>query len=94
MSSIDSMTFLRDHLSYGTSYSPASSKWPKWSRMAPVNHIDGTSWLTSDDQHWLWVMANPLVAYFRIRPNHSKTAFVQLITDWMGILVSDGSLVY
>src|SRR5262249_1758514 len=59
-----------------------------------VNYIDETSWLTSGDRRWLWVMANPLVAYFQIHPNRSKGAFAQLIADWTGVLVSDGYLVY
>jgi transposase len=63
-------------------------------RTAPVNYIDETSWLTHGDRHWLWVMANPEVAYFLIHPHRSKMAFSQLIADWMGILVSDGYLVY
>jgi transposase len=63
-------------------------------RTAPVNYIDETSWLVHGDRHWLWVMANPEVAYFQIHPTRSKAAFVQLIADWMGILVSDGYLVY
>jgi transposase len=61
---------------------------------APVNYIDETSWLTHGDRHWLWVMANPLVAYFQIHPHRSKAAFAQLIGDWRGILVSDGYSVY
>jgi transposase len=63
-------------------------------RTAPVNYIDETSWLVHGDRHWLWVMANPVVAYFQIHPTRSKAAFVQLIADWIGILVSDGYLVY
>jgi transposase len=59
-----------------------------------VNYIDETAWLTSGDRRWLWVMANPLVAYFQIHPNRSKGAFAQLIADWTGILVSAGYLVY
>jgi transposase len=39
-------------------------------------------------------MANPAVAYFQIHPTRSKAAFVQLIGDWMGSLVSDGYLLY
>ena len=39
-------------------------------------------------------MANPVVAYFQIHLTRSKAAFVQLIADWMGILVSDGYRVY
>jgi transposase len=63
-------------------------------RTAPVNYIDETSWLVHGDRHWLWVMANPLVAYFQIHLNRSKAAFAQLIADWRSILVSDGYLVY
>jgi transposase len=63
-------------------------------RMAPVNDIDETSWLLHGDRHWLWVMANPEVAYFQIHPTRSQAAFAQLIGDWRGILVSDGYLLY
>ena len=63
-------------------------------RTAPVNYIDETSWLLHGDRNWLWVMANPSVAYFQIHPKRSKAAFAQLIGDWMGILVSDGYLIY
>jgi len=63
-------------------------------RAALVNYIDETSWRTGGDRRWLWVMANPLVAYFQIHPTRSKGAFAQLIADWTGILVSDGYLVY
>jgi transposase len=63
-------------------------------RASVVNYIDETSWLTHGDRHWLWVMANPAVAYFQIHPTRSKAAFVQLIGDWTGILVSDGYGVY
>ena len=31
-----------------------------------VNYIDETSWLLHGDRQWLWVMANPEVAYFQI----------------------------
>jgi transposase len=63
-------------------------------RTVPVNYSDETSWLLHGDRQWLWVMANPPVAYFQRHPNRSKAAFVQLIGDWMGILVSDGYLLY
>jgi transposase len=63
-------------------------------RTSLVNYIDETSWLAGGDRRWLWVMANPLVAYFQIHPTRSKGAFAQLIADWMGVLVSDGYLVY
>jgi transposase len=59
-----------------------------------VNYIDETSWLLHGTRQWLWIMANPAVAYFQIHPNRSKAAFAQLIGDWRGILVSDGYGVY
>jgi transposase len=63
-------------------------------RASLANYIDETSWLTSGDRRWLWVMANPLGAYFQIHPHRSKAAFSQLMGDWVGILVSDGYRVY
>jgi transposase len=39
-------------------------------------------------------MANPAVASFQIHPNRSQAAFVQLIGDWTGILVSDDCGIY
>jgi transposase len=63
-------------------------------RTSAVNYIDETSWLLHGDRQWLWVMANPQVAYFQIHTNRSKAAFAQLIDDWRGILVSDGYRVY
>ena len=63
-------------------------------RAAPVNHLDETSWLTQGVRHWLWVMTNPLVAYFQIHRTRSQAAFDQLIANWRGILVSDDYRVY
>ena len=63
-------------------------------RTSPVNYIDETSWLLHGDRQWLWVMANPEVAYFQRHPRRSKAAFIQRIGDWMGILVSAGYLLY
>jgi transposase len=63
-------------------------------RTSLVNDIDETSWLMHGDRHWLWVMANPAVAYFQMHPHRSKGAFAQLIGDWTGVLVSDGYRVY
>jgi transposase len=63
-------------------------------RAVPVNHLDETSWFTQGLKHWLWVMTNPLVAYFQIHPTRSQSAFEQLIADWKGILVSDDYGVY
>ena len=44
--------------------------------------------------NWLWVMGNNTVAYFMIHKNRSKVAFLELIQDWEGILVSDNYGVY
>ena len=63
-------------------------------RTSLVNYIDETSWLMHGTRQWLWVMANPAVAYFQIHPHRSKAAFTQLIHDWCGILVSDDYRVY
>jgi transposase len=59
-------------------------------RPSLVNYIAETSWLMHGARHWLWVMANPEVAYFQIHTHRSKAAFAQLIGDWTGILVRDG----
>jgi transposase len=63
-------------------------------RTSLVNYLDETSWLLHGTRQWLWVMANPAVASLQIHPNRSTAAFVQLIGDWTGILVSDGYRVY
>jgi transposase len=63
-------------------------------REATVNYIDETSWFINGSLMWLWVMVNTSVAFFMIHPNRSKEAFLALIKDWEGILVSDGYRVY
>ena len=54
-----------------------------------INHVDETSWFQSGALKWLWVMANTAVSYFMIHPHRSKDAFLALVGDWDGILVSD-----
>jgi transposase len=63
-------------------------------RPSLVHAIAATSWLTHGDRPWLWVMANPAVAYLQRHPNRSKAAFGQRIGDWTGLLGSDGDGVY
>lgn len=58
-------------------------------RKDSVNHVDETSWFQKGKLRWLWVMANTTVAYFMVHKNRSKEAFLELIQDWSGILVSD-----
>jgi len=63
-------------------------------RKENVNGVDETSWFKSGKLQWLWTMANSVVAFFMIHPNRSKEAFLQLIDDWKGILISDHYGVY
>ena len=63
-------------------------------RRERVNYIDETSWFMNGTLMWLWAMVNTTVSFFMIHPNRSKEAFLALIEDWSGILVSDGYRVY
>jgi transposase len=63
-------------------------------RQAPVGYIDETPWFCQGNLQWLWVMTSPQAAFYRIDPHRSKEAFLALIDDWDGILVSDGYGVY
>jgi transposase len=63
-------------------------------RQAPVGYIDETPWFCQGTLQWLWVMTSPEVAFYRIDPSRSTAAFLALIDDWDGILVSDGYGVY
>lgn len=59
-----------------------------------VNYIDETSWFRSGKLQWLWAMVSTTVAFFMVHPNRTKKAFLELIDDWNGILVSDNYGVY
>ena len=63
-------------------------------RSQDVNHLDETTWKKGGKLHWLWVMANSVVAFFMIHSNRSQAAFDELIGAWEGILVSDGYRIY
>jgi transposase len=63
-------------------------------RQAPGNYIDATPWFCPGTLQGLWGMASAQVAFYRIDPRRSKEAFLALIDDWEGILVSDGYGVY
>lgn len=63
-------------------------------RSVRVNHLDETTWKSSGKLHWLWVMANTVVAFFMVHRNRSQAAFEKLIGAWEGILVSDGYRLY
>jgi transposase len=63
-------------------------------RQAAVGYIDETPWYCHNTLQWLWTMATDTVALYLIHPHRSKEAFLTLIEDWQGILVSDGYGVY
>ncbi len=68
---------------------PIYDKIGELARENDINHVDETSWFQNGSLNWLWVMVNSTVAYFMIHKNRSKEAFLELIQDWRGILVSD-----
>ena len=68
---------------------PVYKKIGELAHKSNINHIDETSWFKNGMLHWLWVMANCSVGYFMIHRNRSKEAFLELIQDWRGILISD-----
>lgn len=73
---------------------PAYERIGQVARSAECNFIDETSWFQNHNLQWLWVMVNAMVAFFRIDPHRSKQAFLELIADWQGVLISDGYGLY
>ncbi|MGE3541541.1 MAG: IS66 family transposase [Candidatus Tectimicrobiota bacterium] len=63
-------------------------------RQATVGYIDETPWYCRNTLQWLWTMATDTVSLYLMHPHRSKEAFVALIDEWQGILVSDGYGVY
>jgi transposase len=63
-------------------------------RQAPVGYIDETPWYCQNTLNWLWTLTTDTVSLYLIHPHRSKEAFLDLIEDWQGILVSDGYGVY
>ena len=63
-------------------------------RRQAVNHSDETSWYLKGVLYWLWVLTSTSVSFFMIHKNRSKAAFLELVKDWEGILVSDGYRLY
>lgn len=59
-----------------------------------VNHVDETSWRQSGKLKWLWTMVSGCVAYYMVHNHRSKKAFLELVDDWKGILVSDNYGLY
>ena len=73
---------------------PIYEKIGEKARRHEVNHVDETSWFQGGKLKWLWTLANPMTALFMVHPNRSRQAFLDLIQDWRGILVSDNYGVY
>lgn len=63
-------------------------------RQATVGYIDETPWYCQSALNWLWTLSTETVSFYLIHPNRSKEAFLALIEEWQGILVSDGYGVY
>jgi transposase len=63
-------------------------------RQAPVGYIDETPWYCQNALNWLWTLSTDTASLYLIHPNRSKDAFLALIEDWQGLLVSDGYGVY
>jgi transposase len=63
-------------------------------RHAFINGIDETVWKMSGQLMYLWAMVNSDVAFFMMHKRRSKEAFLELIADWKGILISDGYRLY
>ena len=63
-------------------------------RQALINGIDETIWKKNGKLMYLWAMVNSMVAFFMMHQRRSKEAFLALIEDWKGILISDGYRLY
>ena len=73
---------------------PAYEKIGQKARSSQCNYVDETSWFMNNVLIWLWAMVSHSVAFYRIDPKRSKQAFLRLIEDWDGILVSDSYGLY
>lgn len=73
---------------------PHYEAFAKKAREAIVNGIDETIWKTNGILMYLWAMVNSSVAFFMMHQRRSKEAFLELIGDWKGILISDGYRLY
>lgn len=77
-----------------TALKPAYDRIGRVARTQPVNHIDETSWRQAGDLKWLWAMVSNSVSFYLIHKHRSKQAFLELVDDWKGILVSDNYGLY
>lgn len=77
-----------------TALKPAYDRIGRVARTQPVNHIDETSWHQAGDLKWLWAMVSNSVSFYLIHKHRSKQAFLELVDNWKGILVSDNYSLY
>lgn len=63
-------------------------------RQSEVNGIDESPWKKNGVLMYVWAMVSKNVAYFKIQQHRSKEAFMALVADWNGILISDGYRLY
>jgi transposase len=59
-------------------------------RLAPVKHVDETTWKSGGQGRWLWVAATPRVALYRIHRRRKRQALRMLLGDkQQGTIVTD-----
>ncbi len=63
-------------------------------RQSLINGIDETIWKMHGKLMYMWAMVNAKIAFFKMHQRRSKEAFLELIADWKGILISDGYRLY
>lgn len=63
-------------------------------RQSEINGIDETPWKQNGKLKFLWAMVNKKAAFFKLQLRRSKEAFLALVEDWRGILISDGYRLY
>ena len=59
-------------------------------RQAAVTSMDETPWFRTHTRQWLWGMGSDAAALSMMHPHRSQAAFVALMDDGAGLLVSDG----
>lgn len=67
-------------------------------RRSRVAHVDETTsplfGPAGSKRHWLWAMVSSSLCFFMIMATRSAKAFAGLVSNWDGILVSDGYALY